>query len=319
MGVHLMKRLALILLLCVANPAWAGNEGFNGRWVIEPLGENNGRVMWLEISGAGAGPITGFMVGGGPGGQLDPIHDAKIEGGQLAFHLERSFGRDRDRSVKTPIVAALRGDVLHGAATRERGTILWLGRRAPVVLDHDDGSWKPSAPVALLNGRDLGGWHTLRPGREEGWYVEDGALKNHRRADVLVSDQAFWNFRLQVEFLVHPNMNGGIGLRGRYEIQILDDHGTPPSDHGNAALYGRIAPAVNASRPAREWQSLDVRLVGRELSVELNGVKTIDRKIIDGFTAMATDWREDMPGPITLQGDHGAVEFRKIVVTPLTQ
>ena len=155
------------------------------------------------------------------------------------------------------------------------------------MLDRDDGSWKPSAPVALLNGRDLGGWHTLRPGREEGWYVEDGALKNHRRADVLVSDQAFWNFRLQVEFLVHPNMNGGIGLRGRYEIQILDDHGTPPSDHGNAALYGRIAPAVNASRPAREWQSLDVRLVGRALSVELNGVKTIDRKIIDGFTAMA--------------------------------
>ena len=62
-----------------------------------------------------------------------------------------------------------------------------------------------------------------------------------------------------------------------------------------------------------------MRLVGRELSVELNGVKTIDRKVIDGFTAMATDWREDMPGPITLQGDHGAVEFRKIVLTPLTQ
>ena len=319
MGVHSMKRLVLTLLLCVANPAWGSDEGYNGRWVIEPLGDNNGRVMWLEISGAGAGPISVFLVGGGPGGQLDPIHDAKIEGGQLAFHLERLFRRDGSRLIKTPVVAALQGDVLHGAAMRGQRTILWLGKRAPALLDRDDGSWKQSEPVALLNGRDLSGWHTLRPGREEGWYVEDGILKNHRRADLLVSDQAFWNFRLQVEFLVHPDMNGGIGLRGRYEVQILDDHGTPASDHGNAALYGRIAPTVNASRPAREWQSLDVRLVGRELTVELNGVKTIDRKIIDGFTAMATDWREDMPGPITLQGDHGAVEFRKIVVTPLTQ
>ena len=314
-----MYRIILILLLWAANPAWAGDEGFNGRWVIEPLGENNGRVMWLEISGAGAGPISGFMVGGGPGGQLEPIHDAKIEGGQLTFHVERLLRGAGNRLLKTPVTAALRGDWLHGAATRQRGTTLWLGRRAPVLPERDDGSWKEAAPVVLFDGKGISGWHTLRPGREEGWFVEDGALKNHRRADVLVSDQVFWNFRLQAEYLVHPKMNGGIGLRGRYEIQILDDHGQPASDHGNAALYGRIAPTVNASRPAGEWQTLDVRLVGRELTVELNGTKTIDRKIIDGFTAMATDWREDEAGPITLQGDHGAVEFRKIVVTPLTQ
>ncbi len=314
-----MHRLSLILLLCMTNLGLADDQGFNGRWVIEPLGANNGRVMWLEISGAGTGSISGFMVGGGPGGQLDAIHQAKIERGQLTFHLERHVGRNGGRLIKTPVVAALRGDLLHGAATRQQGTALWLGRRAPVLADRDDGSWRQSAPVVLFDGTGISGWRTLRPGGEEGWYVEDGVLKNHRQADVLVSEQAFWNFRLQVEYLVHPGMNGGIGLRGRYEIQILDDYGRPASDHGNAALYGRIAPTENASRPAREWQSLDIRLVGRELTVELNGVKTIDRKVIDGFTAMATDWREDKPGPITLQGDHGAVEFRKIVVTPLTQ
>lgn len=314
-----MNRWGLIFLVCATNLGWADDQGFNGRWVIEPLGANNGRVMWLEISGAGTGSITGFMVGGGPGGQLDAIHQAKIERGQLAFHLERSTRRNGDRLIKTPVIAALRGDLLHGAATRPQGTVLWLGRRAPVLADRDDGSWRQSTPVALFDGAGISGWHTLRPGGEEGWYVEGGVLKNHRRADVLVSEHAFWNFRLQVEYLVHPGMNGGIGLRGRYEIQILDDYGEPASDHGNAALYGRIAPTENASRPAREWQSLDVRLVGRELTVELNGVKTIDRQVIDGFTAMATDWREDKPGPITLQGDHGAVEFRKIVVTPLTQ
>jgi hypothetical protein len=314
-----MNRFGLCLLLCVTSLGWADDRGFNGRWVIEPLGANNGRVMWLEINGAGTGSITGFMVGGGPGGQLDAIHQAKIERGQLAFHLELHSRRDGGRLIKTPVTAALRGDLLHGAATRQQGTVLWVGRRAPVLADRDDGSWSQSTPVALFDGAGISGWHTLRPGGEEGWYVEEGVLKNHRRADVLVSDQAFWNFRLQVEYLVHPGMNGGIGLRGRYEIQILDDYGKPASDHGNAALYGRIAPTENASRPAREWQSLDIRLVGRELTVELNGVKTIDREVIDGFTAMATDWREDKPGPITLQGDHGAVEFRKIVVTPLMQ
>ena len=103
------------------------------------------------------------------------------------------------------------------------------------------------------------------PGGEGDWYSDNGILKNRKGADVLVSDDEFWNFRLEAEFLIHPGMNGGIGLRGRYEIQLLDDHGRPPSDHGNAALYGRIAPSVNASKPAGEWQTLDVRLVGREV------------------------------------------------------
>ncbi len=314
-----MSLRCIVLLLASAVAAWAAAEGFNGRWIIEPLGDNNGRVLWLEVSGAGTDSISGFMVGGGPGGQLDPIHEAKIERGQLSFHLERRFGPDRNRLVKTPVIAALQGDLLHGAALRERGPLLWLGRRAPVLPERDDGSWREGQPIALLDGSGINGWRTLRPGREEGWFTEGGVLKNHRRADVLVSDAVFWNFRMQAEYLVHPGMNGGIGLRGRYEIQILDDHGKPASDHGNASLYGRIAPSVNASLPARQWQTLDVRLVGRELTLVLNGVKTIDRATINGFTAMATDWREDKAGPITLQGDHGAVEFRKIVITPLAQ
>jgi hypothetical protein len=314
-----MKRRFLPLLLCCAGAAAAGDEAFNGRWIIQPLGENNGRVLWLEINGAGAGTVSGAMVGGGPGGQLDTIRDALVEHGQLSFHLERTLGRDRSLHVKTPVTAALHDGRLLGTALRNRGPLLWIGRRAPVLPERDDGSWREGTPVALFNGSDLRGWHTLRPGREEGWYAEDGILRNREQADVLVSDAAFWNFRLEIEYLVRPGMNGGVGLRGRYEIQILDDHGKPASDHGNGALYGRIAPVVNASRPAGEWQVLDIRLVGREVTVILNGVKTIDRAVVAGFTAMATDWRESEPGPITLQGDHGAVEFRKILLTPLTQ
>lgn len=310
-----MNRRLLIVLLCAAGSAQAGGEAFNGRWVIRPLGDNGGRVLWLEISGAGTGSVTGSMVGAGPGGQLDTVRDARIEGGQLHFHLERTFGRERRVQARTDVVAALVDGKLHGVALRRRGSLLWVGERAPEIPDRDDGSWKEGEPVALFDGSGLGGWH----GHNAGWFVEEGVLKNSKGAGVLMSDASFWNFRLAVEYRVHPRMNGGIGLRGRYEIQILDDHGRPASDHGNGALYGRIAPSANVSRPAGEWQTLDVRLVGRELTVTLNGVRTIERAVIEGFTAMATDWREGDPGPVTLQGDHGAVEFRKIEITPLVQ
>ena len=318
MPVAMIQRICLLTVVC-ASWVTANDEEFNGRWVIQPLGENNGRVLWLEINGVGSDSVTGAMVGGGPGGQLDTIRDARIERGQLRFRLERGFGPRRETVATTPVVAALEGGRLHGVALRQRGPLLWVGERAPVISDKDDGSWKEGARLDLFDGTGIEGWHTLRSGREDGWYAEDGVLKNRRRADVLVSDGKFWNFRLHVEYLVHPGMNGGIGLRGRYEVQLLDDYEMPPSDHGNGALYGRIAPSTNASRPAEEWQTLDIRLVGREVSVILNGIKTIDRAVIDGFTAMATDWREDRPGPITLQGDHGAIEFRRISLTPLTK
>lgn len=308
-----------VLLALAVTVAFSGDEALNGRWIIRPLGDNNGRALWLEVNGAGSGSITGAMVGGGPGGQLDVIRDARVERGQLQFKLKRSVGTSRELEATTPVIAALKDGRLHGVALRRRGPLLWVGERAPVLTDKDDGSWKAASRINLFDGSSVSGWHARTPGRSSGWYVEGGVLKNRRRADVLVSDAKFWNFRLEVEYLVHPRMNGGIGLRGRYEIQLLDDHGRLASDHGNGALYGRIAPRVNASRPAGEWQTLEVRLVGRELTVVLNGTKTINRAVVDGFTAMATHWREDRPGPITLQGDHGAIEFRRISLTPLTR
>jgi len=102
-------------------------------------------------------------------------------------------------------------------------------------------------------------------------------------------------------------------------VQIFGDYGEPPSGHGNGALYSRIAPSVNATRPPSEWQTFDIRLIGRQLTVVLNGKTIHDKVTVEGLTAMATDPDEDKPGPLTLQGDHGPVEFRKITVTPLSR
>jgi hypothetical protein len=169
----------------------------------------------------------------------------------------------------------------------------------------------------LFNGKDLSGWHALMPEQEMKWSVQDAVLRNAPPTTDIVSDRKFWNFTAHIEFRIREHSNSGIGLRGRYEIQILDDYGRPPNSHGAGALYSRVVPAVNASKPAGEWQTYDIRLVGRTLNVVFNGQKVLDHVHIDGLTAIANNADEGVPGPFIIQGDHSYVEIRKFTVTPL--
>ncbi len=195
----------------------------------------------------------------------------------------------------------------------------WVGVRAPEITEKDDATWKESKPVQLFDGKDTQGWRSLTPDKPFGWTIEDGILKSTGGASNLVSLGKFWNFALHVEFRLGKNSNSGLGLRARYEVQILDDYGRPANTHGNGALYSRILPSENASKPAGEWQTYDIRLVGRQVTVVLNGKTIIDKGVIEGLTAIAADANEGEPGPLILQGDHGPVEFRSIVLTPLTK
>ncbi|MGH9674345.1 MAG: 3-keto-disaccharide hydrolase, partial [Bryobacteraceae bacterium] len=193
------------------------------------------------------------------------------------------------------------------------------GVRAPVIREKDDGSWRASKAVELFNGRDLTGWKVRVAGRPMAWKVEDALLKNVPPATDIISEANFWNFRLQAEYRLSKGSNSGIGLRGRYEVQIYEDHGRTPDGHTNGAIYSRIVPSANASRPAGEWQTFDITLIGRTVTVALNGAKIIDRQEVEGLTAIASDPNEAEPGPFILQGDHGPVEFRKFTVTPLVK
>ena len=148
--------------------------------------------------------------------------------------------------------------------------------------------------------------------------MENGILKGSGKATDLVTNVTFWNFKLHVEYRTPEHSNSGIGLRGRYEVQILQDNGRPVDRHSNAALYSRIVPTENVTKPAGEWQTYEIRLVGRHVTITLNG-KTVTKGVIDGLTAIACDPDEGDPGPIMLQGDHGPVEFRSIVLTPLVK
>jgi hypothetical protein len=71
-----------------------------------------------------------------------------------------------------------------------------------------------------------------------------------------------------------------------------------------------------AVKPAGEWQVYDITIIGRRVTVVANGKTIINDQIIPGITGGALDSKEGEPGPIFLQGDHGPVDFRNIVITP---
>ena len=126
----------------------------------------------------------------------------------------------------------------------------------------------------------------------------------------------FRDFKLHAEWKIPEGSNSGIYLRGRYETQVNDDYGKEPYSRGVGGIYGFVTPTVNAVKPAGEWNTVDVTLIGYRVTVVVNGETTIDGQLIDGITGGALDANETGPGPIMLQGDHGAVYYRNIVLTP---
>lgn len=287
----------------------AADVNFNGRWDLLLTNPNADKAWWLEVSGAGTSELKGRFIGF-PGGDLNAINELKIVSDELQFSFENTAGRREYRAKWV-------NGQLQGQMTGPGGPVPFVGYRAPVIRDRDDAAWLKSEAIQLFNGKDLAGWTGFGNANDLGWTVADGVLKSAGKARNLVSTKRFWNFELHVEYKVAEHSNSGIGLRGRYEVQILDDFGNPAQSHGNGALYSRLTPVVNASKKAGEWQTMDVRLVGRDVSVTLNGKSLIAKQKIEGLTAIAIDPYEGLPGVIELQGDHGAVEFRSIVLTPL--
>ncbi len=312
---------ALACFLAIAASPLEAKSGFDGYWDITVPKEPHGRAWWLKIEGAGSGKPSGDFISAFDG-NLNPIEEIRITGDELVFGFrpKSRFAGGENGTRHLIYSARLSGGKLHGTYQVEGQPgppLEWTGVRAPVIHDVDDGSWRDGAPVELFDGKSLAGWHVQEPKLGGGWSVESGVLKSSGKVSDLVSDRRFWNFKLHLEFKVPEGSNSGVGLRARYEVQIKGDHGAPPDTHSTGALYSRIVPAKDASKPNDEWQTFDIRLIGRQVTIVENDITIIDKGMIEGLTAMATDPNEAEPGPISLQGDHGAVEFRNIIVTPL--
>jgi hypothetical protein len=302
---------ALLALAAVLPAARVVDTDFNGRWDVIVHKTPADRAWWLEVSGAGTSQLKGRFVGF-PGGSLNDLPDPKIENGVLRFTwVDKKNHLDFE-------VNYVNGD-LEGVMTGGAEPLKFTGHRAPVINEHDDGTWAKGKPSMLFNGKDLSGWTGLKTENAQGWSVADGILTSTGHADDLITKDKYWNFELHLEYNIAAQSNSGVGLRGRYEVQIIDDYGKPPGLHGTGTLYTRIVPPENYGKPAGEWQTLDVRLVGMEVTGTLNGHTLYKRGLIEGLTGIAFDPYEGEPGALELQGDHGAVQFRNIVLTPLTQ
>ncbi|HEX9188997.1 MAG TPA: DUF1080 domain-containing protein [Vicinamibacteria bacterium] len=245
-------------------------------------------------------------------GSYLPAKSVEVKDGTLVVVREEKAGKP------DTFEARLEGETLKGTVTYPDGKVHHFeGRRAPLLLSKKAPVW--GAPVTLFDGKSLAGW-TLRDAKKKnGWAAVGGelAVVDPKDNADLVSEQAFQDMKLHIEFNVEPKSNSGVYLRGRYEIQILDnpDQKMALDSHGCGGVYSRIAPRVVAAKGAGEWQTYDITLVGRQVTVVLNGT-TIVEGTVDGITGGALDPFEGGPGPLMLQGDHGKVRFRNIVVTP---
>lgn len=174
----------------------------------------------------------------------------------------------------------------------------------------------------LFNGKDTSGWKLRNPKGHNSWSVKDGVLMNTvnkgEHGTDLVTEDKFWNFTVRYEYKVPPGANSGFYLRGRHEIQILDDFARgQPRKGGNVAIYNFKEPDTFTSKPAGEWNTVEATMIDSKITVIHNGKKVHDSVECAKATGSEIDNKINEPGPIFLQGDHGTVHFRKIEIKEL--
>jgi Domain of Unknown Function (DUF1080) len=314
------ERLMMLLLVWVcpqavdaqANPTGSASRSFatyTGRWDLTIEVPTGARPSWIELS-ENEGRLEGLMVG--LAGHAIPTGEVQIKDGGIEFSPPEDEGFPDGTLFRGRLAD---GELVGTATTLNGASWRWTGRRAPALAPKSTPRW--GAPIRLFDGKDLAGWTFLDPNRTSNWRVEDGTLVKHGRASEIVTTSKFRDFKLHVEFNCGPMANSGVYLRGRYELQIETDSAGEPPNRRMGAVYGFIAPEPELPRTPNVWQSYDITLVGRTVTVVHDGRTVIDRREIPGITGGAFDSDEASPGPIYLQGiEDGRVAFRNIVITP---
>lgn len=332
-----VRRAIGLIVFAASGPlcALAGTEEpFLGRWALTIPG---GGAGWLGVTNE-QGFLDASILWGG--GSVVPCESAYTDGDTLVVTRVREVERKsadgkvvRKQQFTETIKAKVEGDTLSATQIKpkEDGTGVdrnaFTGKRIPPLPPAPDLS-KASygEPITLFNGKDLEGWKLTSSFMTNGWRAENGELVNDARQEEgkprknygnLRTEREFEDFNLKLEVNVPEKGNSGIYLRGIYEVQIEDSYGEPLDTHNMGAIYSRIAPLVSAEKPAGEWQSYDITLCDRHVTVKLNGQTIHDNAPLQGCTGGALWSDEFRPGPIYLQGDHTSVRFRNIVLTPI--
>lgn len=327
--------VALSGLLIAAGSVLAADNPFLGSWALTIPG---GHAGWLGVEESGGALKAGMLWGWG---SVEPVDSAKVEGDRLVL-TRKHVGERKEangKKVKTVAIETITGLVdgdnikLSTVTVRENGQkegqADFTGHRMPPMPPAPDlSAVKFGQAIELFNGKDLTGWRLTDPNAVSGWSVKDKVLINnpvqeegkpHKNYGNLRTDQEFEDFNLKVETRLVKGSNSGIYLRGIYEIQVADTYGRPLDPHNMGALYSRITPSVGAEKPAGEWQTLDITLVDRHVTVILNGKTIINNQPAAGCTGGALWSDVNRPGPLYLQGDHTGVEYRSVVLKPVVK
>ena len=293
---------------------------FFGQWTIDIQG---GTVGWLEVRQE-TDYIDADLLW--IGGSVSPVANVYMdnENHLIVNRVDNVVKkRDENKVAKRTFLLRPKRDGKGIDSTSFVGTKL-----APPPAAPDLSKVKFGTPINLFNGKDLTGWKLIDEKQKNGFSAKDGILitnpvqvegQPHVSYGNLRTEQEFSDFNIKLEVNVPAESNSGVYLRGMYEIQVFDSYKKELDSHNMGALYSRITPSVAAEKPAGTWQSFDITLCERHVTVILNGIKIIDNQPVYGPTGGAMKSDVNIPGPIYLQGDHGTVSFRNIVLTPIVK
>tara|TARA_R110002049_G_scaffold309268_1_gene519560 strand:+ start:81772 stop:82746 length:975 start_codon:yes stop_codon:yes gene_type:complete len=302
-------------------------SGWVGDWSLDL---DSGLPAWMRVVAEDGEPSVHVRLYIGPTGP----YKAQLVDGRLKFEIKRkNKKKNLAQASVTHVDVGLKDGKLEGVLERkladgsvERDT--FTGTAVPPMPKSapDLDKVRFGLPILLFNGKDMSGWRTYESDKTNGWSVIDGMLVNTTtKTDFsptgsyanLRTEAEFEDFWLHIEFLVEEARNSGIYLRGMYEAQVVDRDSRMQGIQGVGAIFGAIAPTTNAGNPGGQWQTYDLTLVDRHVTVVLNGVKVIDNQPIDAPTSGAIYTNAAAPGPIYLQGDHTTVKYKDIYLAPV--
>lgn len=315
----------LVVSTCLIAHAEELPKGLAGDWSLEL---ESGLPAWMRVVEKDGEPMVHLRLYVGPAG---PYKATRV-GDRLQFEIKRKNKKTKALTSVTQVDVGLSDGKLDGTLVKKVGgneeRDKFTGAKVPPMTSSapDLSKVRFGHPIALFNGKDMTGWRTYESDKKNGWSVIDGELVNTTpKTDFsatgsyanLRTEAEFEDFWLHIEFLVEEARNSGIYLRGMYEAQVVDRDSRMQGIQGVGAIFGAIAPSQNAGNPGGQWQTYDLTLVDRHVTVVLNGVKVIDNQPIDAPTAGAIYTNAAKPGPIYLQGDHTTVKYKDIYLAPV--
>ena len=304
--------LVFFLLAVFSLNVTQAQEGhpLEGKWNLTIDQEGEKLPSWLEIRHSGTNTLIGRFTYAF--GSARPVAEIEKHGELFSFEIPPQW---EPGAANMEFEGKIVGDGLAGTMIYVDGkTYNWTATKSPKLQYYKNA--KEGKTVKLFNGKNLNGW-VMKPGNQ--WAVLDGILTSAKPGVNLISEEKFNDFKLHAEFRYPEGSNSGMYLRGRYEVQIADNIGLEPSSIYFGGIYGLLTPNENAAMKAGEWQTFDITLIGRRVTIVANGKTVISNQNIEAMTGGALDNNEAEAGPIMIQGDHGPVEFRKLEITPLSK